>query len=93
MKRYIKYLKGSSAFVFKAGFGDLVDKLAEVLEHNNVKIVRDSDIQMLKEGNGSYDIHYSKNGKLLSLNNLENGSHIPRKEKDFDFIISNVISL
>jgi phytoene dehydrogenase-like protein len=65
VKRYIKYLKGSGAFVFKAGFGELIDTLRQVLEHNNVKIIADSEVNILKEGKGSYDIHYTQNGKAL----------------------------
>ena len=79
VKRYLRYLKGCNAYVFKSGFQELTSKFTSVFENNKIDAKYESSITKITETNNQFEITYST---------IQNQNKVEIKEKGFDFIIS-----
>ena len=81
VKRYLRYLRGWSAYVFKSGFQELTNKFASSFENNKIDVKYESTVSKIAETNEQYEVTYST---------IQNQKKVEIKEKGFDFIISSL---
>ena len=71
VKRYQKYLKGSSAFVFKAGFEELIMRLTNILKFNKVDVKNGTTIDSIKQIDQRFTVHYTSNGQKGKISEMD----------------------